>query len=211
MELPFDVHHADQVIAKADSTMAKVISQYGPCKMTIRPVNNPFESLFRSIIFQQLSTASATAIFDRVAGLFKSGVPSPDETLALSDEVLRNVGMSRQKIAYTRDLAAKSIEGVVPTLKELHALPDQEILDRLTAVKGIGRWTVEMLLMFSMGRPDILPSTDLAIRKGFQLVFGQEHLPKPREIDQYGERWRPFRSVASWYLWRVIDGDNDAW
>ena len=211
MELPFDVKEADEALAQADQHMAKIIARYGPCQMTIRPVSSPFESLFRSIIFQQLSTASATAIYNRVAALFADEIPTPTAALALSDEAMRGAGMSKQKIAYTRDLAAKSDEGVVPTLAELHTLSDEEILSRLTSVKGIGRWTVEMLLMFSLGRPDVLPSTDLVIRKGFQQVYGHEELPKPKEIDKFGERWRPYRTIASWYLWRVIDGDNDAW
>ncbi len=211
MELPFDVVEADKALSQADQQLAKVIAQYGPCQMTIRPVSSPFESLFRSIIFQQLSTASATAIYNRVAALFENEIPTPTAALALSAEDMRGAGMSKQKIAYTQDLAIKSEEGVVPSLGELHSLTDEEILSRLTSVKGIGRWTVEMLLMFSLGRPDVLPSTDLVIRKGFQQVYGYEELPKPKEIDTFGERWRPYRTIASWYLWRVIDGDNDAW
>lgn len=211
MQLPFDVQEADRAIASADRAMAGVIEQHGPCKMTIIPVESPFEALFKSIIYQQLSTQSATAIYNRVLHLFDTGIPSPEATLKLSDEALRGAGMSRQKIAYMRDLASKSVEGIVPGLAELDTLSDQEILERLTAVHGIGRWTVEMLLMFSMGRPDILPSTDLGIRKGFQEVYAHEALPKPRQIETYGERWRPYRTIASWYLWRVVDGDNEAW
>lgn len=211
MELPFDVNKADTALSEVDQQLAEVIAQYGPCQMTVRPVSDPFESLFRSIIFQQLSTASATAIYNRVVNFFDAGIPTPAATLALSEEEMRSAGMSKQKIAYTRDLAQKSTEGIVPDLEELHTLNDEEILTRLTAVKGIGRWTVEMLLMFSLGRPDVLPSTDLAIRKGFQQVYGHEELPKPKEIDKFGELWRPYRTIASWYLWRVIDGDNEAW
>ena len=211
MELPFDVRAADRTIASSDEVMARIIDAYGPCEMTIIPVQSPFEALFKSIIYQQLSTQSATAIYNRVLALFDEGTPSARLTLTLTDEDLRGAGMSRQKIAYMRDLAAKSVEGIVPALKELKQLSDGEILDRLTAVHGIGRWTVEMLLMFSMGRPDILPSTDLGIRKGFQRVYEHENLPKPREIEKHGERWRPYRTIASWYLWRVVDGDNEAW
>ncbi len=211
MNLPFDVQEADRVISSVDDAMAGVIDRHGPCKMSIIPVQSPFESLFKSIIYQQLSTQSATAIYNRVLNLFDNGIPSAHVTLKLTDEELRGAGMSRQKISYMRDLAEKTTEGIVPPLEELDVLSDSEILDRLTAVHGIGRWTVEMLLMFSMGRPDILPSTDLGIRKGFQQVYGHQELPKPKQIEKYGERWRPYRTIASWYLWRVVDGDNDAW
>ncbi len=211
MELPFDVKEADRVISSVDEAMAGVIERYGPCKMSLNVVQSPFQALFKSIIYQQLSTQSATSIYNRVLQLFDTGVPSPQVTLNLTDEELRGAGMSRQKISYMRDLAVKTAEGTVPSLEELDRLPDEEILERLTAVHGIGRWTVEMLLMFSMGRPDILPSTDLGIRKGFQQVYGHEELPKPRQIEKYGELWRPYRTIASWYLWRVVDGENDAW
>lgn len=211
MELQCDVHEATRALSKADADLAKVIDQFGPCTMTIRSINGPFEALFRSIIFQQLSTQSATAIHGRAIGLYDNNLPTPKQTLQIEDEAFRSVGMSRQKIKYTRDLAAKSIEGVVPEMSQLHKLSDQEIIERLTQVHGIGRWTVEMLLMFSMGRPDVLPSTDLAIRKGFQQVYNFTDLPKPKEIDQYGTRWQPYRTIASWYLWRVVDGDNDEW
>ncbi len=211
MELPFDVKTADRAIADADEHLARVIAKHGPCAMTIRPVKSPFEALFRSIIYQQLSTQSATAIYNRVLGLFDNGQPTPELMLASPEEELRGAGMSRQKVKYAKDLALKSTQGTVPLMSELELLSDQEIIERLTAVHGIGRWTVEMLLMFSMGRPDVLPSTDLAVRKGFQIVYGHEELPKPKEIDRFGECWRPYRSIASWYLWRVVDGDNAEW
>ncbi len=211
MELPFDIKEADRAIADADEHMARIIAIHGPCKMTVSPVESPFEALFKSIIYQQLSTRSATAIYNRVLDLFEGNMPAPRATLALPDEAMRGAGMSKQKVAYTKDLALKSVEGTVPDIQELKGLSDEEIVTRLTEVRGIGKWTVEMLLMFSMGRPDILPSTDLAIRKGFQQVYGHETLPKPTEIDRFGERWRPYRTIASWYLWRVVDGDNAEW
>ncbi len=136
---------------------------------------------------------------------------TPDALLVLPDDALRGAGLSRNKLAAARDLADKTLDGTVPPLDVLHALPDDEIQRRLCAVRGIGRWTVEMLLIFNMGRPDVLPSTDLGVRKGFQLVTGTEELPAPRALDAHGERWRPYRSVASWYLWRLVDGDNSDW
>ena len=211
MELPFDVKAAEQALSSADPQMAAVIEAYGPCTMTITPFQSPFESLFKTIIFQQLSTASANAIFGRVLTLFDGESPTPKTTLGIADEAFRGAGMSKQKIRYARDLAEKTIAGTVPEMTALAALSDQEIIERLSAVHGIGRWTVEMLLMFNMGRPDILPSTDLVIRKAFQQIYKHEELPKPKAIDAFGERWRPYRSIASWYMWRVVDGDNDAW
>ncbi len=211
MELPFDVKAAEAALASADPRMGEIIEAYGPCTMTITSLQSPFESLFKTIIFQQLSTASANAIFGRVLALFDGKAPTPDRTLVIADEAYRGAGMSKQKIRYVRDLAQKTLEGTVPEMAALAHLSDQEIIERLSAVHGIGRWTVEMLLMFNMGRPDILPTTDLVIRKAFQQIYNHEALPKPKAIDAFGERWRPYRSIASWYMWRVIDGDNDAW
>lgn len=211
MELPFDVEAAEKALASADPVMGNVIAQYGPCAMTITPFQSSFASLFRTIIYQQLSTASANAIFSRVLALFEGEGPTPVATLALEDDAYRAAGMSRQKIKYARDLAQKTLDGTVPEVAALAHLSDQEIITRLSAVHGIGRWTVEMLLMFNMGRPDILPSTDLVIRKAFQQIYDHTELPKPKAIDAFGERWRPYRSIASWYMWRVIDGENAAW
>ncbi len=211
MELPFDVEAAEKVLTSVDPLMGEVIAAHGPCAMTITPFQSSFQSLFRTIIFQQLSTASANAIFGRVLALFEDNIPTPAATLDMAADAFRGAGMSRQKIKYAQDLAQKTLEGTVPEVSALAHLTDQEIIERLSAVHGIGRWTVEMLLMFNMGRPDILPSTDLAIRKGFQQIYKHEDLPKPKAIDAFGERWRPYRSIASWYMWRVVDGDNAAW
>lgn len=211
MQLPFDLEKAEKVLAEADGEMAKAIEQYGSPTLTLETMESPFAALYRSILFQQLSTRSATAIFNRVKALYKNDTPAPKQTLEIADEVFRGAGLSRQKIKYVRDLALKTIEGTVPPLSELEKCTDDEIVERLTAVHGIGRWTVEMLLIFSMGRPDVLPVTDLAIRKGFQALYKTPDLPAPRDITRYGEKWRPYRSIASWYLWRVVDGDNDAW
>ena len=211
MDLLFDINKADKTLAEADPAMAGVIARYGPCGMAVQDISSTFASLLRSIVFQQLSTASANAIYSRVVALFDEKEPFPERIPILDDESLRGAGLSKQKIAYLRDLADKTLKGIVPPLDVLIDLPDAEILKRLTQVHGIGRWTVEMLLMFSLGRPDVLPATDLALQKGFQQIYETPDLPKPRAIEQFGERWRPYRTVASWYLWRVIDGDNPAW
>ncbi len=131
--------------------------------------------------------------------------PTAEQVLAVEDLALRGVGFSRPKISYIKDLASKTLSGIVPTHDEVAALDDETLITRLTEIKGIGRWTVEMLLIFKMGRMDVLPIHDLGIQKGFQLTYGKRKLPKPEAIEKYGERWRPYRTIASWYLWRAVD------
>jgi DNA-3-methyladenine glycosylase II len=174
--------------------------------MEIRAMHNPFESLARNIIYQQLHGNAAGAIHQRVRDLF--GNPrrlKPQDILNATEEQLRSAGLSQAKTIALKDLAAKTLDGTVPTLARLRRMEDEEIIERLTAVRGIGRWTVEMLLIFRLGRPDVLPVGDFAVRKGFATVYGLKEQPKPKELLNYGERWRPFRSVASWYLWRASE------
>jgi len=211
MKPPFDLEKATQALAEADEKIGMLIDTYGPCTWTLRSMESPFQALLRAIVFQQLSTASADAIFKRVENLFDDRGPSPQAILDLSEDDIRAVGVSRPKIRYIRDLAEKTLNQTVPSLEEMHQLDNEEILDRLCAIKGIGRWTVEMLLMFNLGRPDVLPSTDLVIRRGFKNIYGWDELPSFKELDAFGERWSPYRSVASWYIWRFEDGDNSAW
>ena len=210
-QFPYDLQEAAASLTKADEKLGRVIDRVGPCNLTLRPMDDPFESLLRAIVYQQLSSKAASTIYQRVQGLFPSGRPDPHAILGTEDEILRSAGMSWAKIASANDLASKMLDGMVPPLHELYEMADDEIIARLSAVRGIGRWTVEMLLIFSMGRPDVLPATDLGIRKGFQQVYQLEALPAPKKLDAFGERWKPFRSVASWYLWRVVDGDDEAW
>ena len=211
MKPPFDLDQAAQELVETDDKIRHLIDTYGPCTWTLRPMESPFEALLRAIVFQQLSTASANAIYGRVKQLFGEADPSPEAVLNLAEEDLRGAGVSRPKIRYMRDLAGRTLDGSVPTKEEMQGLEDQEILDRLCAIKGIGRWTVEMLLMFNLGRRDVLPSTDLVIRRGFMNIYGLDELPSVKELEAYGERWRPNRSLACWYIWRFEDGDNDAW
>jgi DNA-3-methyladenine glycosylase II len=131
--------------------------------------------------------------------------PTPQQILAASDLALREAGLSYAKAASMKDLAQKTIEGIVPTIEEAHALSDEELVTRLISVKGIGAWTVEMFLMFRLGRPDVLPIHDYGVQKGFALTYGKKFMPKPRELAAFGERWRPYRTVASWYMWRAIE------
>lgn len=201
--LCFDPHEALQYLCSIDTTLARLIERVGPFDIEIRRLHNPFEALARNIIYQQLHGAAAGAIHHRVLALFAKNKLHPQDILDASEESLRGAGLSGAKLVALKDLAAKTLDGTVPTLARLRRMDDEEIIEHLTAVRGIGRWTVEMLLMFRLGRPDVLPVGDYTVRKGFALVYGLADMPKPKELVQYGERWRPFRSVASWYMWRV--------
>ena len=211
MKPPFDLEQAERTLSKADEQLARLIETFGPCAWTLRSMESPYQALLRAIVYQQLSTASANAIFGRVEALFPEGEITPEAVLAMPEDSLRECGVSRPKIRYMKDLAQKTIDHVIPSLDEMTQLDDEEILERLCAVKGIGRWTVEMLLMFNLGRPDVLPSTDLVIRRGFKNIYDWKELPSIKELEKFGEVWRPYRSVASWYIWRFEDGDNSAW
>lgn len=166
----------------------------------------PFEALAESIVYQQLNGKAAASIWKRVRDLYpKRKRLDPQQLLATPDETLRAAGLSRAKIAAIKDLAAKTIDGTVPTGRALLKMSDDEIVARLTQVRGIGRWTVEMLLLFDLGRPDVWPVDDYGVRKGFAKTFGKRKLPKPKQLLKIGEKWRPYRSVAAWYFWRALD------
>ena len=201
--LPYDPVEAVKYLSSVDATLGKLIARAGPFEMPIRTMHNPFEALARNIIYQQLHGNAAAAIHQRVLALFGKKKLSPQDILEASDESLRGAGLSGAKLVALKDLAAKTLDGTVPTLARLRRMGDEEIIEKLIQVRGIGRWTVEMLLIFRLGRPDVLPVGDFAVCKGFSIVYGLKDLPKPKELIHYGERWKPFRSVASWYLWRV--------
>ena len=204
---PFDVAAAIRHLREVDADLATVIRGAGRCGLEPRMRYSPFEEVLESIVYQQLSGKAAATIYGRVRALFPPRrALAPQALLAMSDEALRGAGLSRAKLAAARDLAAKTLDGVVPTAAALRRMPDDEIIERLTAVRGVGKWTVQMLLIFRLGRPDVLPIHDLGIQKGFQLTYRTRQLPKPERIERIGEKWRPFRSVASWYLWRATDG-----
>ena len=193
-------------LSKADPELAKVIRAVGPFRLSIDAMQDPFGSLAESIVYQQLTGKAAATIFGRVRKIYAPKRKlTPQDVLDTPDALLRAAGLSGAKTMALKDLAAKAIDGTVPAMKALEALQDDDIVERLTAVRGIGRWTVEMLLMFRMGRPDVLPATDYGVRKGFARAFNKRKLPEPRALLEYGERWRPYRSVASWYLWRVLE------
>ena len=163
-----------------------------------------FDAIIRSIIYQQLSGKAAGTIHRRFLALYGDRAPTPEELLATPEETLRGVGLSRQKLGYLRDLAERARSGEVP-FETLHELDDDAILDRLTRIRGVGRWTVQMFLMFRLGRPDVLPELDLGIQNAIQRAYGLKARPTPKEVKVIGERWSPFASHASWYLWRSLE------
>lgn len=193
-------------LSSNDKTMARLIRAVGPCDLKPERGRPPYQALISAVAHQQLTGRVAQVILKRFRGLFRTRTfPRPEAILELSEDQLRSVGFSRAKVLAIQDIAQKAVEGLVPTSRALHHLSDEEIIARLTQVRGVGRWTVEMLLMFKLGRPDVLPVDDFGVRKGFSLAYGRPELPKPRELLTYGERWRPFRTTAAWYLWRAVD------
>jgi DNA-3-methyladenine glycosylase II len=193
-------------LSQADKTLARLIRRVGPCLVKPRKHRSPFESLVRSVAYQQLNGTAAATILGRVRDLYpRKRFPSPDDLLKTPDEKLRATGLSRAKIAAIKDIAGKRLVGIVPGSREIALMSEAEILERLTTIRGVGPWTVEMLLIFTLGRLDVLPVTDYGVRKGFAVTYGWKELPTPKELLEYGERWRPHRSTAAWYLWRALD------
>src|SRR6202158_3765944 len=202
---PVDSALVMRELSRADRKLARVIRRIGSFPTKKRKPQHPCASLLQAIVYQQIAGKAAEAIFGRVKALGASGFPTPEEILRARKTKLRRAGLSRQKIAAVKDLAAKTLDGTVPTLAKIRRMSEEEIHERLTKVHGIGEWSVQMFLMFRLGRPDVLPAHDLGIRKGFQIVYGHTDTPKPQAILEHGERWRPYRSIASWYLWRAAD------
>ena len=206
MSLQYDPEAARLALAEADPTLGRLIEQVGECRIRVARTMPPFAALVESIAYQQITGHAASRILGRVVALYRPRrFPRPEDLLATPDATLRAAGLSRTKVASMKDLAARCLDGTVPPLRTLRRLEDAEVVERLTAVRGIGPWTAEMLLMFRLGRPDVLPVTDYGVRKGYQLTFRTRGLPTPSQITKRGERWRPFRSVAAWYLWRAVD------
>jgi DNA-3-methyladenine glycosylase II len=201
---PFDLHEAVQHLSDQDERLASLIHRIGPVTLTPRSHEEPFVALLRAIVYQQLSGKAAGTIHGRV--LERTGdPPKPETVLALTDDELRACGLSRAKTAAVKDLALHTEQATVPDVKRLREMTNPDIIDRLTRVRGIGPWTVQMYLMFGLGRPDILPTTDLGIQKGIQRLDGLADLPGPADVETRGEVWRPYRTIASWYLWRSVD------
>lgn len=202
---PFNHRKAIRFLSQADRRLARLIERTGRFRMEIDAGHSPFESLLEAIVYQQLHGKAAATILGRVKALAGGRFPTPAETLRMSRASLRKAGLSRQKIVAARDLARKTVDGTVPTLAAARRMTDAEIVERLTSVRGVGVWTVEMFLMFRLGRQDVLPIHDYGIRKGFAVTYRLKDLPKPQQVAEYGERWRPHRTVASWYLWRAAE------
>jgi len=191
--------------------MAELIARSRRYNITPAISVRPFDALAESIAYQQLTGKAAATIFGRVRALYpKRKWLDPKQLLATPDETLRAAGLSRAKTAALKDLAAKTIDGTVPSGRALLRMTDDEIITRLTMVRGIGRWTVEMLLLFDLGRPDVWPVDDYGVRKGFAKTFRRRELPTPKQLMKLGEKWRPYRSVAAWYFWRALDAPEKA-
>ncbi len=199
----------EQHLAATDPRFAALIARSRPFQVQPGTLVRPFDALAESIVYQQLSGKAAATIFGRVRALYpRRKWFSPQLVLATPDERLRAAGLSRNKSAAIKDLAAKTLDGTIPTKAALHRMSDEEIIARLTTVRGIGRWTVEMMLLFDLGRLDVWPVDDYGVRKGYAKTFGRRKLPKPKELHARGEKWRPYRSVAAWYFWRALDKDE---
>ncbi|HEV2840494.1 MAG TPA: DNA-3-methyladenine glycosylase 2 family protein [Chthoniobacterales bacterium] len=193
-------------LAATDPRFAALIARARPYDVAAQPLVRPFHSLAESIAYQQLSGKAAATIFGRVRALYPGRKwLDPKLILATPDEKLRGCGLSGSKTAALKDLAAKALDGTVPTGRMLARMKDEEIIERLTTVRGIGRWTVEMLLIFELGRLDVWPVADYGVQKGFAKTFGRKKLPTTKQFAKIGEKWRPYRSVAAWYFWRALD------
>jgi methylated-DNA-[protein]-cysteine S-methyltransferase len=201
----FDAALAAAHLTKQDARLARIIAQVGPPRIQLAATQSTFEALAESIVYQQLTGKAAATIHGRLRALFPRKRVRPEALLAHGDEAMRGAGLSRGKVLALRDLAARTLDGTVPPIRALHGLDDDAIVERLVKVRGIGRWTVEMLLIFRLGRPDVLPVGDYGVRNGFMLTYGKRRMPTPKELERFGEKWRPFRTVASWYLWRAVD------
>lgn len=207
----FDVDAARLHLARCDRRLAPWMRRIGPLAFDFRKPFDPVDALARSILHQQLAGKAAATITARVVELMpRRGRINSVGISRLADGALRTAGVSRNKITALRDLAAKAEAGIVPTPRQLARMSDMAIIEHLTQVRGIGRWTVEMMLMFRLGRPDVLPVDDLGVRMGAQIVHGFEEMPTPRALTVFGERWAPYRTLASFYLWRVVEATRAA-
>ena len=208
---PFDLRLAMDTLAAKDPGLAPLIKETQEFRLEKGAAENPYEVLVEAITHQSISGRAAATIFGRVKALGSNGrIPTPQQMLKLPRPALRKAGLSAAKILAMKDLAQKTIDGVVPTLEEAYKLSDEELVHRLVSVRGVGAWTVEMFLIFRLGRPDVLPVHDLGVRKGWALTYGKKHMPAPKELLKFGERWRPYRTLASWYMWRACQRAGQA-
>src|SRR5688500_5194163 len=195
---------AIEYLRRTDPALARIIDEVGDCSMTPRTEGSHFDALVRAIVYQQLSGKAAATIHGRFQSLYGNRPPTPEEVLATGDERLRSVGLSRQKTASIKDLAARVAAGEVP-LDRIDTMPDDEAIEALIRVRGIGRWSAQMFLMFRLGRPNVLPDLDLGVQKGIQRAYRLRKLPSPEKVKKIGAKWAPYRTTASWYMWRLLD------
>ncbi len=189
-----------------DARFAALIRRIGPPRLGVQRQRSPYEALMRAIAHQQLHGRAAQAILARFAALYPGDdFPAPEQVLATDDATLRGCGFSASKIAALRDICAKTLDGTVPSRRTSLRLTDEDLIARLTTIRGVGQWTVEMLLIFTLGRPDVLPVDDFGVRDGYRVLFGTDAQPKPRALAELGLPWAPWRSFAAWYLWRASD------
>lgn len=196
-------------LRRADHVLAALMERVGPCRFAPRAEGTHFDAVLRAIVYQQLSGSAASTIHARVLALYGGAAPTPAALLETPDEPLRAAGLSRQKIVYLRDLAHRVHEGSLP-IDTLHELDDEQVMDALVRVKGVGRWTAQMFLIFRLGRPDVLPELDLGIRKAMQRTWHLRALPTPERMRRIAAPWAPWRTIACWYLWRSLDVDGAA-
>lgn len=200
--LPYDAEAARKHLLRADPVMRDIVKRVGPLEIEVR--GKPYEALLRSILYQQLAGPAAAAIERRFLALFDGRIPAPAQLAVMTDEALRAAGVSRQKASYFRSIGEHFNGGALADRKLLRA-SDDDVIEAVTQIHGVGRWTADMLLMFCLGRPDVLPVGDLGIQNGMKLAYGLKAMPKPAEMAGIAEPWRPYRSAASWYLWRQVD------
>lgn len=204
--LAFDLEDACRHLSGCDEVLSTLIAELRPFKINVTGEESPYEVLLKSIAYQSISGKAAATIYGRIKELGENGrPPTPERLLKIRMAKLRKAGLSRAKVLAVKDLAKKTITGIVPTHDEAVKLSDEELVERLITVRGIGAWTVEMFLIFRLGRPDVLPIHDLGVKKGWSVAYGKKHMPKPKELLKFGERWRPYRTVASWYMWRAFE------
>ncbi len=198
--------HALRHLAKVDTVMRKLIQEVGACKLTPETKRTPFQSLVQAVAHQQLNGTAANTILTRFIKLFpKRKFPKPEDLASVTDEEIRACGFSFSKIAAIRDIAAKTLDGTIPSSRQITKLSNEEIIERLTEARGVGRWTVEMLLIFQLGRENVLPVDDFGVRNGFRIAYKKRAMPKPKALQRFGQRWQPHSTTAAWYLWRAAD------
>jgi DNA-3-methyladenine glycosylase II len=204
--LPFDLAEAVRHLGERDERLKSLIGETAAFEIDIAKARSPYEALVESITHQSISGKAAATIYGRVKALGSNGnPPTPQEMMRIRKSTLRKAGLSNAKALAMKDLAKKTIGGIVPTLEQAMEMSDEELIERLVSVRGIGAWSVEMFLIFRLGRPDVLPIHDLGVKKGWSVAYGKKHMPRPADLLKFGERWRPYRSVATWYMWRAFE------